>query len=462
MMNKGQHTKKYLTTRAYVLDLLSEELEVSKATVSKYISECNLFAPFDEDKIQIIRDHYQYIRDNEHNNRSNALKGKEPINKGKHHTEETKKKISESRKGIPNRNKGLPGKKHTYDEKLHQSEKMKEWHKSHKGNILEVCEKTGYSPAYCLRHFPYKIENSKAIFDIESITDTKTGKPKSSFEEKEIVGFIKSIYNDEIIENDRKVLDGKELDIYIPGKNVAIEYDGIFWHSSCYNKDKYYHKNKTDKCAEKNIRLIHIFSDEWRDKKDICKSIIASSLGIYEKRIFARECSIVEVSKKEAKQFFEANHIHGSSRMFRAIGLRYRDELVMCCSFRKMFMSNSKYEKCVELARMASKLNTQVIGGFSRLMKYSGYKYVESFVDKSKFNGFGYDSTFWHRMKDTPLDYWYTDGKNRYNRQQFMKKSCLKKWPNSDPSKSEESICEENGLYRIYGCGNMKLYWEFI
>ncbi len=459
MMKKGQHSKKYFTTRTYVLELLSDELKLSKATISKYISECGLYAPFDLEKIQVIRDHYNFVRENEHKNRSEAAAKVPRANKG-NVSEETKKKISDAKKGKPAWNKGLPGRKHTYEEKLHQSDKMKAWHSKHQGNILDVCEKTGYSPSYCLKHFPHTLDNHKAIFDIDNINDKKAGKPHSSFEEKELVDFLSTIYSGEIIENDRKIL-GKELDIYIPGKNIAIEYNGLFWHSTFYNKDKNYHKNKTDLCEQKGIRLIHIFSDEWRDKKDICKSIIASALGIYKERIFARLCVIKEVDKKEAKQFFEKNHIHGSAQMFRAIGLYYRDELVMCCSFRKMFVSNKKYEKCIELSRMASKLNTQVIGGFSRLMMHSGYRYVESFIDRGKFDGSGYESTLWHRMKNTPIDYWYTDGKTRFGRQSFMKRSCLKKWPSSDPNKSEEMLCAENGLYRIYGSGNCKMYWEF-
>ncbi|MBR4316364.1 MAG: hypothetical protein IKP65_05310 [Alphaproteobacteria bacterium] len=70
--------------------------------------------------------------------------------------------------------------------------------------------------------------------------------------------FIKSIYPYDIIENDKTMIKPYELDIYIPEKQVAIEFDGIYWHNE-ENKPKNYHLMKTELCEEKGIHLIHIF-----------------------------------------------------------------------------------------------------------------------------------------------------------------------------------------------------------
>lgn len=74
-------------------------------------------------------------------------------------------------------------------------------------------------------------------------------------------------------------LERKELDIYIPEYNLAIEYNGSAYHHSSKNvsdfldntyKSSDYHKNKYDKCKENGINLIHIFEfedlDQWFDK----------------------------------------------------------------------------------------------------------------------------------------------------------------------------------------------------
>lgn len=132
-MKKGQHSKKYFTTRTYVLKLLSLELNVSEATISKYIGECNLHAPFDENKLNIIRKHYKQIRDNEHKNRSEAIskviKGENNPFYGKQHSEEAKKKISKTLRGKEAWNKGMTMTPHTEEWKLNQIEKIKEAHK---------------------------------------------------------------------------------------------------------------------------------------------------------------------------------------------------------------------------------------------------------------------------------------------------------------------------------------------
>lgn len=43
----------------------------------------------------------------------------------------------------------------------------------------------------------------------------------------------------------RKVIPPYELDIYIPNKKLAIEYDGLYWHSEANGKNKQYHLSKT-------------------------------------------------------------------------------------------------------------------------------------------------------------------------------------------------------------------------
>lgn len=73
--------------------------------------------------------------------------------------------------------------------------------------------------------------------------------------EKEVTNFLDE-YNIEYIHGDRSVLNGKELDIYIPKYNLALEVNGLFWHSELYKGQKY-HLNKTLLCRDKNIHLIH-------------------------------------------------------------------------------------------------------------------------------------------------------------------------------------------------------------
>ena len=64
-----------------------------------------------------------------------------------------------------------------------------------------------------------------------------------SNEEVEFKKFIESIYDGEIIFNDRNALNGKEMDVYIPDLKIGFEFNGLYFHSE-YFKEKNYHKNK--------------------------------------------------------------------------------------------------------------------------------------------------------------------------------------------------------------------------
>ena len=143
----------------------------------------------------------------------------------------------------------------------------------------------------------------------------------TSHAEKEIADYIRTIYKGSVLQNTRKIIRTEdkqlELEINIPDKKVAIEFDGLYWHSEKAHLVKSsisnYHLVKTQLCEEQGIRLIHIFEDEWWYKKDICKSIIASSLGIYDRKLYARQCIVKECSIEEAKTFLESNHLQGYS-----------------------------------------------------------------------------------------------------------------------------------------------------
>lgn len=276
----------------------------------------------------------------------------------------------------------------------------------------------------------------------------------TSHDELDLQNFVKSICNEPVETNTRQVISPKELDIFIPSKKVAIEYDGIFWHSTCFNGNKKYHANKTKACSEKGIRLIHIFSDEWTEKQDICKSLISSALGIYKQRVYARDCSVSEISSEQYKNFLDENHIQGSITSSIRKGLFYKGELIQVAGWGK-----SRFKKGeIELHRMATKKYTQVIGGFSKLIKHSSIDHFYSYVDKRLFDGKGYTASGFNCIGESSPAYFYIDklGKSRLNRLQFQKHKLSEKLDIFDSSLSEEENMLNNGYYRIYDCGQLK------
>ena len=284
----------------------------------------------------------------------------------------------------------------------------------------------------------------------------------ASKSEDEIADFIKN-KGFAIIRNDRSILDNKhELDIYIPDKQFAIEFDGVFWHNEV-NKPINYHLDKTEECKKKGIRLIHIFEDEWLDKSNIWKSMLNNLLGLNENRIFARKCKIKEVSMNESKNFLEENHLQGYCHSQIRYGLYYNNKLVSLMTFGKTrhFIGNSSHQ--FELLRFCNKLNTSVIGAASRLFKYF-IKTVKpnnivSYADKRWSNGNLYEKLRFHKYNESKPNYYYVIGNRRKNRFNFRKSILVKKY-NCPQDMSEHEFCKSKGWYRIYDCGCLCYEWK--
>lgn len=253
----------------------------------------------------------------------------------------------------------------------------------------------------------------------------------------------------------------KELDIYIPEKKIAIEINGLYWHNELF-VDNNYHLNKTIECNKRGIRLIHIFEDEWLYKKEIVLSIIKNSLGLSERTIYGRKCSIKEVSSKIAKDFFEKNHIQGNVNSKIRLGLFYNDELVSLMSFsRGRIFMGGKYDEW-ELNRYSNTLNTNVIGGADKLLQYFIKNYqpekIVSYSDIRLFDGKMYEKIGFLKISQTKPNYWYINQDIRYHRFRYNKSILIKE--GYDKNLTEREIMFNRKIYRIYDCGNIR--WEYV
>lgn len=293
---------------------------------------------------------------------------------------------------------------------------------------------------------------------------SKTEMSGTSYSEKEIVDFIKSICDYEIIENSKKIISPKELDIYIPQKKLAIEFDGLHWHNENHIENNY-HLNKTKACNEKGIDLIHVFEDDWLERKEIVKSMIASRLGIYQQKIFARKCIITNINKESAKEFFNKNHLQGFAYGDLYLALIYNNEIVQCICINK----KGWHDGNVELTRMTTKLNTQVIGGFSKLMKhvsdYIDFTTITSYIYKAWFNGKGYKESGFTVIKENNPSYTYIVNKKRIHKSYFRKDKIKKYFKNGllkyyNANETEHELMKNNQIYRIYDCGTIKVIYE--
>ena len=288
------------------------------------------------------------------------------------------------------------------------------------------------------------------------------GKIISNFED-EIYSFVKKIAHS-AIQSNRTILDNKnELDIFIPKNNLAIECDGLHWHSE-YFKDKNYHIEKTSECAQKGVRLIHVFEDEWINKKNIVKSILSNIILQSDRKIYARKCVIKKVSKIEKSIFLNSNHIQGNVGTSIDIGLYLNDELVslMCFSPLRLNLGLKSKNKEFELIRFCNKMGTNVIGGASKLfqsfIRENNPSKIISYSDNRWFEGEMYPKLGFKFLHNSMPNYYYVVNRQRENRFKYRKSILVKE--GFDKNKSEHEIMLERKIYRIYDCGCKVWEWN--
>ena len=307
-----------------------------------------------------------------------------------------------------------------------------------------VCKKHGYFEQMANAHLSGK------------------GCPKCSYSisrnESEIFEFLKD-KGLKVEERNRSVILPQEIDILVADKKIAIEYNGLYFHSDKFlNSD--YHLLKTESCESKGYQLIHIFSDEWISKKNIVKSRLLNLVGKTENKIYARKCDVKQVPTTEAMLFLDSNHIQGKLGSKIKLGLYYEDRLVSIMTFgglRKSLGSNKK-EGYFELLRFCNEKNTTVIGGASKLFKHFlrnfEVKNVISYADRRWSIGNLYEKLGFSLTSKTKPNYFYTKGHFRENRFKYRKSEIIIN--EEDKEKTEKEIMKERGYNRVYDSGALK------
>lgn len=256
----------------------------------------------------------------------------------------------------------------------------------------------------------------------------------------------------------RAIITPSELDIYFPKHKLAIEYCGLFWHSSFHERMiPRYHFNKLEQCINKGIRLITIFEDEWLNDKQLCLSRINAALGINQNKLQARKCVLKEVPQEVARDFLNKNHLQGSSGREIAYGLFYKEELVSVMTLGKPARAHvSKNIKVLELKRFASLPNTIVVGGASRLFKKAieyarskEYEEIRSYCDMRWGTGNVYQKLGFILRGTSKYTPHYTDFVQRWRNQSFA----------GNDEQTEEERAEEKKVYKIYDCGHQT--WSY-
>lgn len=282
--------------------------------------------------------------------------------------------------------------------------------------------------------------------------------------ENEVANLIAELCPDNtIIRHDKTQLNGLELDIYLPDRKLAIEFNGNYWHSSLF-KDIKYHQNKTIACIKRGIRLIHIYEYEWTDLKQKIKliNLIKNALNIDTKVVYARKVKVMAISNDTCAEFLENYHLQGSAKAKEKYGAYLGDELIGVATFGiSRFNTGSLFNW--ELIRLCWKPGYRVIGGFRKFLKQFIRDYepstIISYCDVGKFSGESYlKAGFKTTASDlsNPGYIWLNRSDNRVLTRYRTMKHILINEGYGHLGSTEDEIMKARGYIKIYNSGNLK------
>ena len=316
-------------------------------------------------------------------------------------------------------------------------------------HIISVLENNSYAKASSMldMYQPYL----RSVVERVGRTDLL---PKKSYYETLIGKFLDTL-GIAYVTNTRSIITPYELDFYIPDHNLAIEFNGLSWHSEVSGKkDSTYHLNKTLMCNRLGISLVHIFQDEWDDYEESIKSILKTKMGIKKTTLYARNLSLVETSAVDTRGFLDTYHLQGFCSATKYYVATLDDTIVAAMTFRR------KHGNTYELSRYCIHPDYSIVGIAQRLFKCftssTKYDIIFTYSDRRYFDGRIYDALGFEYDGETKPNYWYIGNEivGKKHRLNFTKKKLIQ--DGHDSLQTEWDIMKSMNYDRIWDCGSTK------
>jgi endogenous inhibitor of DNA gyrase (YacG/DUF329 family) len=262
-------------------------------------------------------------------------------------------------------------------------------------------------------------------------------------------------------QNNRTILSGKELDFYIPDYNIAIEMNGVYWHSDAFINDKYYHYNKWKLCNEKGIHLVSVFEDDWKLQQDKICNMLLTFFNKKQRGIPARKTKINKINGRTARPFLDQYHLQGYVSGTHYGSFDIDNNLIGIMTFGTT--RNGRFE----LKRFVTD-NYNHPGLFSKLFKYAqsdlDFSEVVSFSDNTCFTGNVYKTNGFKFISILKPDYRYLFNGKRVHKSNFKKSNIKRKFSHLSESisngMSEADAMNLLGIPKVYDCGKCEWIWK--
>lgn len=269
----------------------------------------------------------------------------------------------------------------------------------------------------------------------------------TSKQEIEVYNFIRSILpNKVILKNDRNVLKGKELDIYLPGYRLAVEFNGLYFHSDVTRDDPFYHLQKSVECEKKKIQLIQIMSDEWETKKTVVMDLLKKAAGTC-LIVDSDKCEVKYISNKEGMIFTEAHSLEGEDKSTQFyVALRCNSKTIAVASITQ----NPDNSREWKITRYCEAKDIKVKNGLKKIIEFFRKEHKESIyaeVDRRLYTGQEFRDAGFKELKPT-------------NPNVTLTKDFKKRIPVTSFKKFNEEKLKTQGYHKVYDCGSRRFFLE--
>ena len=264
------------------------------------------------------------------------------------------------------------------------------------------------------------------------------------------------------LQNSKSAISPYELDFFVPQNNLAIEINGLYWHSELGGgkRSRSYHITKWNLCKEKNITLLMFNDIDIQENSHLVESKIKRYLQVKSPVIGARKLTIEICNNYQLEQeFLNTWHLQGaSSNRNLCLVAKYDNQIIGISTWKQR---NNK----AELVRFATNINYSFPGLLSKMIKrfiietnFSGK--IFTFSNNQYGNGNAYLASGFQFDGVTPPGYYYTNDYVKLESRLKFQKHKLADLFQLDHSvvqqQSEWEIMQSQGYDRVWDCGHSR------
>lgn len=232
----------------------------------------------------------------------------------------------------------------------------------------------------------------------------------TSIPEKEFIEYMKTILNNKLsVSNDRKILKGKEIDLYIPSLKLGFEFNGVYHHSTKFKKNTNLHLDKWQLAQKAGIRLITIWEDDWKSNKKEIENFLSETIQQYD---------------SNTEQSFVIKSNNHNSLTLKEESTKIENMFLFKIDGNKIFLNEQTYNR----------FTIKAFYNFVQIMKskYSS-KYLVAVSNHDIDNDFLFLNNGFSHIEEIEPDFMYFRSKVRIDK---------------------NSVDEKNNLPRVYDCGS--------